>query len=70
MNTSLKVLLLLSLLNQTDLEVEDGWRDHSNERECYVEEPPDTAYGPVLHIIIAVTMGEKFFLVHCPLAGG
>lgn len=32
-----------------------------------MEEPPDAVDGPVLHIIIAVTMGENLFLVHRPL---
>ena len=31
MNTSLKVLLLFSLLNQTVLEAKNEWRDHGNE---------------------------------------
>ena len=63
MNTSLKVLLLLSLLNQTNLEVKDGRRDHGNERECPVEESPGSAAGPLLHLVIAGTMGKNPRLV-------
>jgi hypothetical protein len=70
MNKSLEVLLLLSLLHQTDLEAKDGWRDHSNERERHVEEPPGAADGLVLHVVIAVTMVERPLLVHRPLVEG
>ena len=63
MNTSLKVLLLLSLLNQTGFEVKDGWRDHGNERECHVEEPPGAADGPLLYLVIAGAMGKNPLLV-------
>jgi hypothetical protein len=70
MNTSLKALLLLSLLYQTGLEAKDGWRDHGNERECHVEEPPGVADGPVLHLVIAGTTGKRPLLVHRPLVEG
>jgi hypothetical protein len=70
MNTSLEVSLLLSLLHRTDLEAKDGWRDHDNERERHMEEPPGAADKPVLLVVIAVTMGEEAPLGSPPACGG